>query len=191
LQELPNARRVQFQDVRGSDRRRSAGSVPVFADNSLRFIINRHWGAIASETQHQITFLFPFYDPEEANKSSLFHTIVKCGSSLFTVVVLLDLIESLFGHWPMLMFTSALFSEIIVSVYSQSLAPVRPRDVHHFLRQRGVGFATALVIGPLFECKVGTKCSLSSRILWRTSTGSRRRYSRFFFSNRMLIIAMR
>jgi hypothetical protein len=72
-------------------------------------------------------------------------------------VVLLDLIESLFRNLPMLMFTSALFSEFIVSVYSQSMAPVRRRDVHHFLRQRGVEFATALVIWPLFECELGSE----------------------------------
>jgi hypothetical protein len=129
----------------------------IFAYNSLRFITSCHWGAIASETQHQITSLFPFYDPEEANESSLFHTIVKCASSILTIVALLDLIEFLFGDLPMLMFTSVLFYEFIVSVDRKSMVPIRRRDVHHFLRQCSVGFATGLVIGPLFECEVGSE----------------------------------
>jgi hypothetical protein len=123
----------------------------IFGYNSLRFIISCHWDAIASETQQQITSLFPCCDLEEAIESSLFHTIVRCTSSLLTIVVPLDLIESLFGDLPMLMFTSALFSEFIVSIYSEGMTPVHRCDVRHFLRQRGVGFATVLAIGPLFE----------------------------------------
>jgi hypothetical protein len=37
------------------------------------------------------------------------------------------------------------------------MAPVRRRDVHHFLPRRGVGFATALVTGQFSECEVGSK----------------------------------
>jgi hypothetical protein len=127
----------------------------IFGYNSLRSIISCPWDVIASETQGQITSLFPFCDPEEVIESSLFHTIVRCASSLLTIVMPLDLIESLFRDLRMLMFTSVLFSEFIVSVDSNGMASVRYRGVPHFLRQPGVVVATALVIGPLFECEVG------------------------------------
>jgi hypothetical protein len=58
---------------------------------------------------------------------------------------------------PTLMFTSTLFSEFIVSIYSMDMAPDRRRDVHDCLLQRGVGFAAALVIGPLYECEIGSE----------------------------------
>jgi hypothetical protein len=70
-------------------------------------------------------------------------------------VVPLDLIESSFADRPMLMFTSALFSEFIVSVYSKGMA--RFVALMFTIFCGGVGFATALVIGPLSECEVGSE----------------------------------
>jgi hypothetical protein len=102
--------------------------------------------------------------------------------SLFlTIATPLEFITFSFTGRPTLMFTSALFSEFIVSVYSMDMASDRRRDVHDLLLRRGVGFVAALVLDHFVTAKSAAKCSLSTWIFWSTSTGSRGRYLRFFF----------
>jgi hypothetical protein len=69
----------------------------------------------------------------------------------------LDLVTSSFADHQTPMFTSALLSEFIVSIYTGLLALGRRACVCTFLLQHGFEFAMSLIIEPPFDCELGSE----------------------------------